>query len=48
MIKGAVIFALGAGSGLVVGGLIGLIEGFNLAKTVEQIAVDRVTTNKVA
>lgn len=46
MIKGAVIFASGAACGLLVGGLIGLIEGVNTAKTIEKVVIDRV--NKVA
>lgn len=44
MIKGAVIFSVG----LAVGGFFGLIEGFNLARQVENVAITKVTTNKVA
>lgn len=48
MIKGAVIFAVGASSGLAVGGLLGLIGGFNLAKDIEQITINRLTTTQTA
>jgi hypothetical protein len=44
MIKGALIF----GAGLTIGGLLGLIEGFSLAKGIERAAIDRVTTNIAA
>lgn len=44
MIKGALIFATGAGSGLAVGGLLGLISGFNLARDVQNIAINNATT----
>jgi hypothetical protein len=44
MIKGAVIF----GSGMAVGWVFGLIEGFSLSKQVQQVAISKATTNAVA
>lgn len=45
MIKGAVIFGVGATSGLVLGGLLGLIEGFSLARSIEKETIWRMKTD---
>lgn len=48
MIKGAVIFGVGATSGLVLGGLLGLIEGFSLARSIEKETIWRMKTDDLS